>query len=203
MLHECGTQPYGFTKPDPMPCRSCLNVLFQPIDDVEEHLFVHGFDSTYIKWIHHGDNRLESMNKDVNDKPSTKDSLQKTSVQICFDLISDESSSVRGLSQNEVPKSFMMHTKVDVAAVENMTLLEETVEEHGRILAAMQSQLAHITSWLQHFRSRQKPSQDTPSWLATFKEIVIRFKLMIQSFLTVCIVMLTYLDVPSLSTFIC
>ncbi|KAL6330870.1 hypothetical protein AAG906_009298 [Vitis piasezkii] len=127
------------------PCRSCLNVLFQPIDDVEEHLFVQGFDSTYIKWIHHGDNRLESMNKDVNDKPSTKDSLQKTSVQICFDLISDESSSV------------------DVAAVENMTLLEETVEEHGRILAAMQSQLAHITSWLQHFRSRQKPSQDTPS----------------------------------------
>ena len=37
------------------PCRQCLNVRFQDLIIVEQHLIRYGFSSSYNRWIHHGD----------------------------------------------------------------------------------------------------------------------------------------------------
>ena len=38
------------------PCRQCLNVRFQDLVTVEQHLIRYGFSSNYNRWIHHGEN---------------------------------------------------------------------------------------------------------------------------------------------------
>ena len=38
------------------PCQQCLNVRFQDLVTVEQHLIRYGFSSSYNRWIHHGEN---------------------------------------------------------------------------------------------------------------------------------------------------
>jgi len=37
------------------PCRACGNQLFQHIDLVKHHFYIHGIDLTYTRWIFHGE----------------------------------------------------------------------------------------------------------------------------------------------------
>lgn len=53
------------------PCCDCLNIDVRNIDEVEDHLFLKGFCTTYTRWIYHGEcsERLVygSANFDVDD----------------------------------------------------------------------------------------------------------------------------------------
>lgn len=49
--------------------------MLKHLDDVEEDLFVHGFDTTYTEWVHHGENICESTNRENEDD---------------FDMVDDE-----------------------------------------------------------------------------------------------------------------
>ncbi|KAB1212966.1 hypothetical protein CJ030_MR5G005112 [Morella rubra] len=37
------------------PCRWCMNVYFQEVGRVEDHLIVHGINKIYTKWVLHGE----------------------------------------------------------------------------------------------------------------------------------------------------
>ncbi|XP_059650231.1 uncharacterized protein LOC132295991 [Cornus florida] len=60
------------------PCHNCCNVLFQSLDDVGEHLFVHGFNKTYTKWIHHGENMWDDeVDMSDNDDYTTYNEVEE------------------------------------------------------------------------------------------------------------------------------
>ena len=37
------------------PCKTCNNVKYQTIDDVETDLYIRGFSPNYKRWFHHGE----------------------------------------------------------------------------------------------------------------------------------------------------
>ncbi|XP_042973519.1 uncharacterized protein LOC122305193 [Carya illinoinensis] len=49
------------------PCRSCRNMIFLPIFDVETHLFIKGINPNYTQWIFHGEEETTSFNDDDDD----------------------------------------------------------------------------------------------------------------------------------------
>ena len=62
------------------PCRVCLNIGSKPQHVVSDHLFVHGMDQTYIRWINHGEHY---------DQPDIIDPLYSDGYQP-EDLVQDE-----------------------------------------------------------------------------------------------------------------
>ena len=54
------------------PCRQCLNVRFHDLVIIEQHLIIYGFSSSYIKWIHHGEN-IRGVSRAQTSMPSDKD----------------------------------------------------------------------------------------------------------------------------------
>ena len=36
------------------PCRKCRNVVFQVLDKMEDHIYINGFDVSYMLWVFHG-----------------------------------------------------------------------------------------------------------------------------------------------------
>ena len=36
------------------PCRKCRNVVFQLLDKMEDHIYINGFDVSYMLWVFHG-----------------------------------------------------------------------------------------------------------------------------------------------------
>ena len=58
------------------PCKRCKNVLFKHLDKMEYHLFIIGFDQSYIHWVFHGESILVVSNQVVTlePEPSNKDS---------------------------------------------------------------------------------------------------------------------------------
>ena len=42
------------------PCKKCRNVYLWEFHEIEDHLYEHGFLTTYTKWAHHGERRYES-----------------------------------------------------------------------------------------------------------------------------------------------
>lgn len=37
------------------PCRKCKNFMLETVRNMEDHLFINGFDATYTNWVHHGE----------------------------------------------------------------------------------------------------------------------------------------------------
>ena len=57
------------------PCKRCKNVLFKCVDEMDDHLFIIGFDQSYTHWVFHGESILELYNWVVTlePKPSSED----------------------------------------------------------------------------------------------------------------------------------
>ncbi|KAL5574621.1 hypothetical protein UlMin_016320 [Ulmus minor] len=43
------------------PCKNCVNLSHQYVDDVYEHLVIKGMDPTYRIWVHHGEQPIQSQ----------------------------------------------------------------------------------------------------------------------------------------------
>ena len=41
------------------PCKNCVNLSHQYVDDVYEHLVIKGMDPTYCIWVHHGEQQIK------------------------------------------------------------------------------------------------------------------------------------------------
>ncbi|KAL2492876.1 Transpos assoc domain-containing protein [Abeliophyllum distichum] len=44
------------------PCKKCINIMMQLVDDVESHIFHHGFYENYERWIYHGESEEGPVN---------------------------------------------------------------------------------------------------------------------------------------------
>ncbi|KAF5446854.1 hypothetical protein F2P56_032452 [Juglans regia] len=56
------------------PCRRCRNMFFQPINVVEDHLFIIGIDPSYKAWIFHGEDEvLDVSSSNSGDETSLND----------------------------------------------------------------------------------------------------------------------------------
>lgn len=53
------------TQKIPCPCVSCLNYFSLKVQEVDDHLFIKGFDPTYTRWVKHGE----------KDEPATEDNF--------------------------------------------------------------------------------------------------------------------------------
>ncbi|KAL5562796.1 hypothetical protein UlMin_032543 [Ulmus minor] len=54
-------QNEGYPKKILCPCKNCVNLSHQYVDDVYEHLVIKGMDPTYRIWVHHGEQPIESQ----------------------------------------------------------------------------------------------------------------------------------------------
>lgn len=63
----------------PCPCSTCLNLIELHQTIVKKHIIVNGMDSTYTKWIHHGeDSDIDVIEHPVDVHGDNDDSMQGT-----------------------------------------------------------------------------------------------------------------------------
>ena len=51
------------------PCKRCKNVLFKHVDEMEDHLYIIGFDQSYTNWVFHEESISEVPNRVVTLEP--------------------------------------------------------------------------------------------------------------------------------------
>ncbi|XP_062093595.1 uncharacterized protein LOC133799612 [Humulus lupulus] len=57
------------------PCVMCMNLYFHDLETIERHIFVKGFYTHYVKWVHHGENIVDESDgeDDANDFDDLED----------------------------------------------------------------------------------------------------------------------------------
>ncbi|KAM6547332.1 hypothetical protein CsatB_019008 [Cannabis sativa] len=55
------------------PCVMCMNLYFHDLQTIERHIYVKGFYTRYVNWVHHGEDILEESDHDNNDATDVED----------------------------------------------------------------------------------------------------------------------------------
>jgi hypothetical protein len=79
------------------PCSRCLNQKYQHQSVVERHILMYGMESTYTRWIHHGEN----FNVDVVEHPVVVHDHAGGSIQGLGVTENDNNGSLQGFSVSE------------------------------------------------------------------------------------------------------
>ena len=53
------------------PCKKCQNFIFHELQDVKNHLFITGFDDSYLNWHWHGEVMAKNLPTDLGDQFKT------------------------------------------------------------------------------------------------------------------------------------
>ena len=54
----------GYQKKILCPCKNCMNLSHECVDEICEHLVIKGMDPTYRIWVHHGEKPTESQQQE-------------------------------------------------------------------------------------------------------------------------------------------
>ncbi|KAM6587737.1 hypothetical protein CsatA_010342 [Cannabis sativa] len=55
------------------PCVMCMNLYFYDLQTIERHIYVKGFYTRYVNWVHHGEDILEESDHDNDDATDVED----------------------------------------------------------------------------------------------------------------------------------
>ncbi|KAF4392720.1 hypothetical protein G4B88_029459 [Cannabis sativa] len=55
------------------PCVMCMNLYFHDLQTIERHIYVKGFYTRYVNWVHHGEDILEESDHDKYDATDVED----------------------------------------------------------------------------------------------------------------------------------
>jgi len=99
------------------PCRACGNQLFQHIDLVKHHFYIHGIDLTYTRWIFHGEEdpcrvnvtgnfHSVGMNATIDEIDEVEELLGDVRMGTFLDANIGESSAAQGSMTDEQRTSF-------------------------------------------------------------------------------------------------
>ncbi|KAH6772339.1 hypothetical protein C2S51_010743, partial [Perilla frutescens var. frutescens] len=71
----------------PCPCAKCANTCMMSVDIIRAHLFCHGMDLTYHKWIWHGERVISSKSDD--EKDGVRNNIENGDVDDPIDMVHD------------------------------------------------------------------------------------------------------------------
>ncbi|KAM6545672.1 hypothetical protein CsatB_026408 [Cannabis sativa] len=86
------------------PCVMCMNLYFHDLQTIERHIYVKGFYTRYVNWVHHGENILEESDHDNDDATDVEDfsDIGDNNNDVDHDVNDDMIPTIEDLAQ-EVP----------------------------------------------------------------------------------------------------
>ncbi|KAL2532079.1 Transpos assoc domain-containing protein [Abeliophyllum distichum] len=69
-------------------CKRCINMMMQLVDDVESHIFRHGFYKNYERWIYHGESEEWLVNMQGQNEGRV---VEDETADVLNDVVRDDS----------------------------------------------------------------------------------------------------------------
>ena len=144
------------------PCQKCRNIVFQMLDKMEDHIYINGFDVSYMLWVFHGEGIQLASNLSQESSanlPHIDEDLERDSSDGMEEMLTDIHAGLEGGVAGVKTKNPNIR-KTPTSGPKASTPFDKLWEEAEHELypgCTMFSKLS-FTVWLLHVKSESKLS---------------------------------------------